>query len=144
MSRDDLNALLSAAVDVATDRLSEESEFTPFGLAMRMDDAEILHLEPEDEEGVDDAEHVRALLVAGLREGAMEGRYRAIAIVSDVTIEDDRGDPVTPAIHVALEHVGDDPVTCIVPYDLGEEAVELGELAAEPGERQVFMDLVEN
>lgn len=139
-----MNALLSAAVDVATDRLTEDSEFAPFGLAMQAEDAEILHLEPEDEEAIDDAEHVRALLIAGLREGALEGRYRAVAIVSDVTLEDDQGEPVTSAIHVALEHADDDPVTCIVPYELGEEAVELGELGAEPGEKNVFKELVEN
>ncbi len=139
-----MNALLSAAVDVATDRLTEDSEFAPFGLAMQAEDAEILHLEPEEEEAIEDPEHVRALLIAGLREGALEGRYRAVAIVSDVTLEDDQGEPVTSAIHVALEHADDDPVTCIVPYELGEEAVELGELGAEPGEKNVFKELVEN
>lgn len=139
-----MNTLLTAAVDVATDRLTEESEFAPFGLAMIAEDGEILHLEPEEEEAIDDAEHVRALLVAGLREGANEGRYRAVAIVSDVTLEDDEGEPVTSAIHVALEHADDDPVTCLVPYELGEETVELGELGAEPGERSVFMEVVEN
>lgn len=139
-----MNTLLTAAVDVATDRLSEASEFAPFGLAMIAEDGEILHLEPEDEEAIDDAEHVRALLVAGLREGANEGRYRAVAIVSDVTLEDDEGEPVTSAIHVALEHADDEPVTCLVPYDIGEETVELGELGAEPGERSVFKEVIEN
>lgn len=142
MSRDDLNELLNAAVDVATDRLTEESEFAPFGLAMQTEDGEILHVEP-DEEGFDDPEQVRALLVAGLREGAVEGRYRAIAIVSDVTLEDDEGEAVSSAVHVALEHADSDPVTCIVPYDIGDE-VELGELAAEPGDRVVFREVVEN
>ena len=87
---------------------------------------------------------MRALLIAGLREGAVEGRYRAVAIVSDVTLEDEAGEAVTSAVHVAIEHADDDPVTCIVPYDLGEETVELGELAAEPGERHVFKEMVEN
>jgi hypothetical protein len=145
MSRDDMNALLTAAVDVATDRLTEDAEFAPFGLAMQEADGEILHLEPDEEgEAVDDAEHVRALLIAGLREGAVEQRYRAVAIVSDVTLEDEQGEAVTSAIHVAIEHTDDEPVTCIVPYELGETSVELGELAAEPGERHVFKEMVEN
>ncbi len=142
MSRDDLNELLNAAVDLATDRLAEESEFLPFGLAMQSEDGEILHVEPE-EEGIDEPEQVRTLLIAGLREAALEGRYRAVAIVSDVTLEDDEGEAVTSAVHVALEHADDEPVTCIVPYDIGDE-VELGELAAEPGDRVVFRELVEN
>lgn len=139
-----MNSLLSAAVDVATDRLSEASEFAPFGLAMQADDASIFHLEPDEIDEVDDAEQVRALLIAGLREGAADGRYRAVAIVSDVTLEDERGEPVTSAIHVALEHADDEPVTCIVPYEVGEETVELAELVAEPGERNVFKEVVEN
>lgn len=145
MSRDDMNALLTAAVDVATDRLTEEAEFAPFALAMQADDGEILHLEPDEEgEALDDAEQVRALLIGGLRKGAAEHRYRAVAIVSDVTLEDELGEAVTAAIHVAIEHRDDDPVTCMVPYDLGDETVELGELVAEPGERQVFKEMVEN
>lgn len=144
MSRDDLNALLNAAVDVANDRLQEESEFAPFGLAMQADDGEILHLEPEEEEGLDDPDQVRAVLVAGLREGASQHRFRAVAIVTDVTLEDDQGEPVTSAIHVALEHADDEPVTCVVPYEIGDESVEFADLVAEPGEAIVFKEILEN
>lgn len=144
MSRDDLNELLNAAVDVATDRLTDASEFAPFALAMQSADGEILHLEPDEEDGADDPEQVRAILVAGLREGASQGRYRAVAIVSDVTLEDDEGEAISSAVHVSLEHADDEPVTCIVPYDIGEEEVQLGDLAAEPGDRVVFRELVEN
>jgi hypothetical protein len=93
MSRDDLNELLSGAVDVATDRLAEESEFAPFALAMQASDGEVLHLEPEEAE-LEDPEEVRAVLLAGLREGAMDGRFRATAMVTDVTLEDDEGEPI--------------------------------------------------
>lgn len=144
MSRDDLNELLNAAVDVATDRLQEESEFAPFALAMQTEDGAILHMEPEDEGAIDDADRARAILVAGLREGASQGRFRAVATVTDVTLEDERGEPVTSAIHVALEHVDDEAVTCVVPYELGEASVALGDLTAEPGEAVVFKGVFEN
>jgi hypothetical protein len=143
MSRDDLNELLNGAVELATDQLQEGSEFAPFALAMQTADGEILHLEP-DEDDAQDPEQVRALLVAGLREGALQGQYRAVAIVTDVTLEDEQGDPVSSAIHVALEHTDEEPVSCLVPYEIGNEDVELADLMAEPGERVIFQEVVEN
>lgn len=143
MSRDDLNELLNGAVELATDQLQDDTEFTPFALAMQAEDGEILHLEPDEDEA-QEPDQVRALLVAGLREGALQGQYRAVAIVTDVTLEDDQGDPISSAIHVSLEHADEEPVTCIVPYEIGEQEVELADLMAEPGERVVFQEMVEN
>ena len=40
--------------------------------------------------------------------------------------------------YLAMEHVDGDPVTCIVPYSIDDDVVELGELAMEPGETVVF------
>jgi hypothetical protein len=115
MGREDMNELLTGAVDVATDHLAATSEFEPFALAMSTEDGEVLHLTAEGEGG-DDAEETRAVLLEGLREGARAGRYRAVALVTDVTIEDDRGEAIASAIHVALEHSDEEPVVCIVPY----------------------------
>ncbi len=144
MTREDLNALLNAAVDVATAHLREESEFAPFALAMQAEDGEILHMEADEESPYEDPDELRAVLVAGLREGASEGRFRAVAIVTDVTLEDDEGQPVTSAIHASLEHADDEPVTCVVPYELGAESVELGDLVAEPGDSVVFTEILQN
>lgn len=137
-SQDDLNALLNGAVDVATDLLAERSEFPPFALAMQASDGEIFQVEPDEEDAELDAEHVAAALAGGLREGAREGRWRAIALVADVTLEDDEGEAVTAAIHISLEHVDADPVTCVVPYAIDGEQVELDDLMAEPGDAIVF------
>ncbi len=144
MSQDDLNDLLGGAVEVAKEYLADATEFAPFALAMQIEDGEMIHLEPEEDASLEDAEQVRAVLVAGLREGVRQGRFKATAIVSDVTLEDDKGEAVVSAIHVALEHADADPVTCIVPYEIAAENVELAELMAEPGERVVFEELVEN
>jgi len=140
-SRDDLNELLNGAIDVATDRLQTTTEFAPFALAMQADDGEVFHLEPDDEEDDSEApdEQVIAALRGGLREAATAGRWRAVAICADVTIEDDAGEAVTSAIHVMLEHADHDPVACTVPYAIAEDAVELSELMAEPGESVVFV-----
>ena len=141
-SRDDLNALLNGAIDVATDLLAKQTEFVPFALAMQRDDGEIFHVEPEGEEGdaavADD--HVITALRRGLSEDVGEGRWRAIAVCADVTLEDEEGGAVTSAIHVMLEHASEDPVTCTVPYAIGADAVELQDLVAEPGEPHVFAE----
>ncbi len=139
-SREDLNALLNGAIDVATDLLASHTEFVPFALAMQSVDGEIFHVEPEEEEGdasVPD-DHVVTALRRGLSEAAEGGRWRAVAICADVTLEGEDGGAVTSAIHVMLEHLNEDPVTCTVPYAIGEEAVELEDLVAEPGDKHVF------
>lgn len=138
-SRDDLNALLNGAVDVATDQLEARSEFAPFALAMQASDGEIFQVEPDEEDADLDAEHVAAALAGGLRRGAREGRWRAVALVADVTLEDEEGEAVTAAIHIGLEHADDDPVTCVVPYAIEGDQVELDELMAEPGEPLIFV-----
>jgi hypothetical protein len=143
-SQDDLNALLNGAVDVATDLLATDSEFAPFALAIQAEDGEIFHLEPDEEDMDLDAQQVAAALAGGLREAANEGRWRATAIVADVTLEDEEGEAVTAAIHVSLEHADGEPVTAVVPYEIGDENVELGDLMAEPGESVVFVERLQN
>lgn len=135
--QDDLNALLNGAVDVATDLLTSGTEFLPFALAMQAEDGEIFHLEPE-EDAEAAHEHIVAALRAGLQESADEGRWRAVAVVADVTLEDEEGQPVTSAIHIMLEHRAGEAVDCSVPYAIGDDAVELEDLMAEPGELILF------
>ncbi|MCA9608507.1 MAG: hypothetical protein KC619_23040 [Myxococcales bacterium] len=139
-AREDLNALLNAAIDVATDMLAADTEFAPFAMAIQKEDGEIFHVEPEDEDDGADDEVVIAALYAGLKEAVAEGRWKAIAVCADVTIEGDEGDAVSSAILVRMEHEADEPVACMVSYDIGEETVELGDLHAEPGEARVFVE----
>jgi hypothetical protein len=136
VARKELQALLEAAVDVATDLLTEASDFAPFALAIRNGQEDILHLEPEDDDP-GSPEDVLALLHAGLGDRAAAGEVRATAVVSDVTVADEDDELVSAAIHVGLEHASEEPVVCVVPYDLGD-AVELGEPVFEPGASHVF------
>jgi len=137
---DDYNALLNGAIDVATDFLGQYSEFPPFAMAMQGEDGELFHIEPDGEEGEElDSETVMAAMAAGLRDDARNGRWRAVALVADVTLEDEQGEPVTAAIHVAMEHGAGDPISAVVPYSIEGDQVELDELIAEPGEHVVFV-----
>ena len=142
-AEEDLNELLNDAVDVATDMLAKASEFVPFALAMQPD-GEVFHIEPEEEDQGGDPEAILDALRLGLREAAMKGRWKAVAVVADITVEDDDGEAMTAAIHIAMEHLDGDPVTCIVPYAIADDAVELDELYAEPGEPAVFRPQVLN
>lgn len=140
--REELNELLNGAVEVATERLAADTEFLPFALAMQTEDDEVFHLEP-DEEDLSDGEDqglIVAALRSGLRDAAGEGRWKAVAIVADVTVEDEDGQAVTSAIQIWLEHVGTEAISCTIPYEIGDDAVELAELVAEPGESTVFAE----
>jgi hypothetical protein len=137
--RDDLNELLNGVVDVATDQLTADSEFAPFALAMQDEGDEIFQVEPEEDELDQPPDEVIGMLFTSLREAALLGRFRATALAADVTLEDDDGQPITSAIHVAMEHREGEPVNCLIPYEIAEDGtVELGDLMAEPGSAQVF------
>ncbi|HHH27791.1 MAG TPA: hypothetical protein ENK57_05520 [Polyangiaceae bacterium] len=140
-ARDDLNALLNGAIDVATHHLESSTEFLPFGLALEADGDEIFHIEP-DPEGEDPSamphDHVIAALRMGLADAVAEGRWSAVAICADVTLEAEDGNAVTSAIHIMLEHRDEEPVQCTVAYAIGADSVELADLVAEPGETHLF------
>lgn len=148
--RGQLNELLNGAVEVAVELLAENGEFEPFALALRTD-GEVLHLGsdggsegvlPADGEGPDpDA------VIASLRKSLKERKDEliAIAIVADVTLEDEDSEATTAAIAITMEHVVEEPVSCFLPYEIDEKnEVGLADLVGEPGERHVFPAPVTN
>ncbi len=147
--RDQLNELLNGAVEAATELLEADGEFDPLALALRHD-GEVFHLtsdgghvpEGEDDDGPDPDAVVESLR-STLRERREE--LTAIAIVLDVTLEDDDEQAMTAAIAVSLEHVVEEPVSCFVPYEIdGNNKVALADLIGEPGERHVFAAALAN
>ena len=145
--RGQLNELLNGAVEVAVELLAEHGEFDPFALALRTD-GEVLHLgsdggeAPVDGEGLDpDA------VIASLRTSLKERKddLVAIAIVADVTLEDEDSQATTAAIAISMEHLVEEPVSCFLPYEIDEKnEVGLADLVGEPGERHVFPAPVAN
>lgn len=147
--RDQLNELLNGAVEAAVELLEVDGEFDPFALALRHD-GEVLHLTSdgghvstgEDDEGPDpDA------VVESLRNTLRERRdeLTAIAIVADVTLEDEEDEAMTAAIAVSLEHALEEPIACFVPYEIDDKSkVALADLIGEPGERHVFAEALPN
>ena len=134
--RDEMNDLLNGAVEVASELLESNGEFDPFALAL-LGDGKVMHLEAENADDDDvDAEALVASLRNTLRERLSE--LRAIAVVADVTVEDEDEEAMTAAISIQMEHVNGDPVTCFLPYEINGESLELSDLVGEPGERHVF------
>jgi hypothetical protein len=69
----------------------------------------------------------------------------AIAIVADVTLEDEDSEATTAAIAVSMEHVVEEPVSCFLPYEIdAKNEIGLADLVGEPGERHVFPAPVAN
>lgn len=134
--REEMNDLLNGAVEVAAEMLEQEGEFEPFALALRKD-GEVMHLSPEQDDEELEAEQVVESLRKTLREASEN--YRAVAVVADVTLEDENDQAMSAAIQVSMEHTGEEPVNCYVPYEFKGEALELADLVGEPGERFVFI-----
>lgn len=145
--RGQLNELLNGAVEVAVELLAENGEFDPFALALRTD-GEVLHLGSDGGETPTEGEAPDPdAVIASLRTSLIERKAElvAIAIVSDVTLEDEDSQATTAAIAVAMEHVVEEPVACFLPYEIDEKnEVGLADLVGEPGERHVFPKPVSN
>lgn len=133
--KEDLDVLLNGSIEMASDLLAQDGEFEPFALALRKN-GEILHLAPEDHDEDLEPEAVVETLRSALRD--QRAALLAIAIVADVTLEDDDGQRMAVAISVAMEHTSGDAVNCYVPYEIEGEEVQLADLLGEPGERFVF------
>lgn len=139
--REEMNDLLNGAVEVAASLLEEDGEFEPFALALRRD-GEVMHLSPDEDAEPCDPEHAVESLRHTLRESHAD--YLAVAVVADVTLEDENDQPMTAAISIAMEHTANEPVNCYVPYEFSGEDLELADLIGEPGERHVFPSLLTN
>lgn len=145
--RGQLNELLNGAVEVAVELLAEQGEFDPFALALRTD-GEVMHLGTDAGETPADGESPDPeAVIASLRTSLKERKDElvAIAIVSDVTLEDEDSEATTAAIAIAMEHVVEEPVSCFVPYEIDEkDEIGLADLVGEPGQRHVFPAPVAN
>jgi hypothetical protein len=126
----DLDQLLGAAIETATQLLSVDGEFYPFAVALTHAGELVA---PSVDPGTDqpDAEDVVELLLEALREG--RDTIRAAALCSDVTLASDEGDQ--DAIRIELEGADADAVTIVVPYDDGPV---LAEPFGIPAERRIL------
>ncbi len=127
-----LEALYSAALELAQQALEEDGEFPPFAL-VQSDDDEIEIVELEDGDDVNSVDEAVEVLTRRVRERfATEPPIRAAALCTDVALErgPDEPEAVTDAICAHLELKGGESIDVLMPYVLtdpdeseGEEAI---------------------
>ena len=134
--QDDLDGVVSAALDTAEHLLVKNGEFFPFG--MTVGDGGDVGMAGGDP-GLGEAPASLAVLET-LYAGAKGNRdaYRAVAFVADVAASG--GD----AVRVEAEHRdGGPPLVVVMPYvrkGLVKKAVTFGQMTADAGERRIWTD----
>lgn len=126
----DLDRLLGASIEAATQLLSKDGEFYPFALGLTSGgDVVTPNVDPGSAHPA--AEQVEALLVEALR--GKRDELRACAVCSDVRIRSDQGEE-RDAIRIELESSGSEPLVVLVPY----ADRRLDQPIGAPGQRRVF------
>jgi regulator of RNase E activity RraB len=133
-ARQEMDDLLDNGIRSAAHFLEKSGEFYPFGLALRPD-GEIAHVAAWDGKSEHPkSDDVLVLLYQALRQGVENGEYKAIAIVTDVTIRKTPNDPPRDAVRVQIEHPDAAPVACFLPYSIENGKCVQGQLTAERAE----------
>lgn len=122
----DCENLLNAVLPFARQMLSQHREFYPFGATMSPS-GQITHVAgPTGAEHPPSAEVIR-LLESGFRDGALQGKFRATALVVDVRTVPPGKSAKQDAISVRLDHRDHYSVEVLIPYSFGPS----GELRVE-------------
>ncbi|MBO0832685.1 MAG: hypothetical protein J2P28_02575 [Actinobacteria bacterium] len=130
--QNDLDGLLNITLPFAQQMLKKSGEFYPFGAAMSTEgEAQLLGAHPGPDRPA--TAEVLALLLKGFRHD--RGRFRAVAICSDVRLSD------SDAVRVELEHQEGSAMAVFLPYQKNHPGndINYGELRAETAERQVWI-----
>ena len=138
MAHPDMDSMLDEALRVAVHFLEKNGEFFPFGVTMAPDGT-INHTQGYTGDECPPSQEVIDLLLRGFQASAAAGACKSTALISDVRISLD-GKTKSDAISVAIEHVGEQPVTCFLPYQKSNGGFDFGEIVAERTERQIFSD----
>jgi hypothetical protein len=140
--REESDALLNSALAMAMRLLTVHGSHIPFAMVLDQDGAQS-NIAADDSETQD--RDVLALAVQDqVKEMCAAGKLQAIAFARNISFRKSQDGPSTAAVEVNLDHVRDNAVTCILPYELGPTAEpQPGELfAIDP--RVTFFDLSRN
>ena len=95
-------------------------------------------MEPWGENDHPKSDEVLAFLYPALKQGVREGKYKAVAIVTDVKIRRPPSDDPKDALRIQIEHPDAAPTACYLPYRLEAGKCIPGELTAERAEPLVI------
>ena len=116
--------LANEGMPFAEKMLREQGEFATFSMAMSTD-GEILHVGADD-----DREHPTSqdAMFSQLREGAQDGRYRAIAIFSDIRMLHPKINKKVKVVQVGFEDLTGLCYNTSYPYTLPLEKIDRDEI----------------
>jgi hypothetical protein len=121
-AREDMDALLDEACELAESLLAKRGEYLPFVFTMNeLGGTQLLAIHDEREI----QRHVERAASGALPPES--GGLRAFAVVRNVTVTDTRTNERSDAILVHLEHEAADPVDFRTFYELSDGSVEMGE-----------------
>jgi hypothetical protein len=139
--RTDADRVLNASISLALDKLVEQGEFYPFGVALT-NEGQIAVLTTQETAARPTSEAFLGALRDALTDGARSGSFKAAAIVADFSFERPRVSGEHDAIRVSLESKGGEAVTCYLPYTLvtpgGTRDVRPGQPFAQRSEPSIF------
>jgi hypothetical protein len=136
--REEMDALLSALIEVSQELLERQGEFYPHGATINASGDFALAGAYVGEEFPASTELVE-LLYEGFRQQAVADEIRAAAIAADVRVAAPGSDEPGDAIRVSIEHAQADPVQVFLPYTKRRlRGVEYGELFASAAEPRIF------
>lgn len=126
--REETEVLIDEGLALAEKMLREHGELVPFAFVMTMESQVEQRLSRDRLDS----------LVAELREAALAGRYRAVAIFAAARVLDPRINKKIDAVQVGFEHIDGYCGNLFVPYTLPLEKLDLGEVIATQREGAVF------
>ncbi|MCP1412535.1 hypothetical protein [Paenarthrobacter sp. A20] len=133
----ELRETLGTALGTAQEHLQQNGGFFPFGVTLSEDgELRIVMIAPgePDENGDVDAGQMLSDIQDLLRQGRDE--FRAIAVVSDVSLPDHGSD----GIHGAAEHRNGDVLAAIIPYSPTAEGFAFSAMEPDTHEPSIWVD----
>lgn len=138
MAHRDLNLLKDTLLPVATQMLTEDGEFFPYGAFMKSN-GEIVHCAPDSQDEHPPSQLLFQILRDDFRKRAANKEIRAAGICSDVRVARPGDSEKHDAVHFALEHNNGEALDVFLPYNLDSAgAVVYGEMFATERDRQFF------
>ncbi|MGF6834504.1 hypothetical protein QF015_002687 [Paenarthrobacter sp. TE4293] len=133
----ELRETLGTALGTAQEHIQQNGGFFPFGVTLSNDgELRIVMIAPgePDEDGNVDAGQMLTDVHELLRQGRDE--FRAIAVVSDVSLPDHGSD----GIHGAAEHRNGDVLAAIIPYSPTAEGFAFSAMEPDTHEPSIWVD----
>ena len=133
--REELNGLLNTAIELGLKLIAKHGNHIPFAIAIRVN-GERLNIAADDTK-VHDGSALAQTVLQDVRGLIAKQELRAVAFARNIDCQTAVDRSKVDAIEVDLDHLEDRPVTCMLPYKIGNggEPVPDEVFAIEPREQ---------